>query len=158
MVGELQSNIPGSQDTKFAVNKLVRTIWHLLILFCCGCSSDKITFDLSEGQTIVFVGNTFSEGFQRYNYFETLLYNSFPDKDLKVRNISWSADEVNLMPRPLNFPSLEEHLTNLKADVIFLSFGLNESYLGQGGVENFKINLEEFISHLKTQKFNREST
>ncbi len=139
---------------------MIRKLLPFLILlpFILGCHSEKIPFEPATDDTIVFVGNTFSEGFQRYNYFETLLYNSFPDKDLKVRNISWSADEVNLMPRPLNFPSLEEHLTNLKADVIFLSFGLNESYLGQGGVENFKINLEEFISHLKTQKFNREST
>lgn len=150
----MQSNIPGSQDTKFAVNKLVRTIWHLLILFCCGCSSDRITFDLSEGQTIVFVGNTFAEGFQRHNYFETLLHQSFPDHQLIVRNLGWSADEVNLMPRPLNFPSLDDHLLSLRADVIILSFGLNESYQGEAGLDDFKAHLEEFIRHLQSRNYN----
>src|SRR5690606_8851758 len=105
----------------------------ILFPFIFGCNSEKISFDPAPDDTIVFVGNTFSEGFQRYNYFETLLHSSFSEKNLKVRNISWSADEVDLMPRPLNFPTLEENLMKLKADVIFLSFGLNESYLGERG-------------------------
>ncbi|HLU94518.1 MAG TPA: PVC-type heme-binding CxxCH protein, partial [Membranihabitans sp.] len=126
----------------------------IFLPFIFGCNSEKISFEPATDDTIVFLGNTFSEGFQRHNYFETFLYHNFPDKNLIVRNISWSADEVDLMPRPLNFPSLEEHLMKLKADVIFLSFGLNESYQGERGVDDFKTNLEAFISNLRTQNFN----
>src|SRR5690606_13679662 len=129
----------------------------IFLPFIFGCNSEKISFEPATDDTIVFLGNTFSEGFQRLNYFETFLYHNFPDKNLIVRNISWSADEVDLMPRPLNFPSLEEHLMKLKADVIFLSFGLNESYQGERGVDDFKTNLEAFISNLRTQNFNGKS-
>jgi hypothetical protein len=44
---------------------------------------------------IVFIGNTFAERLQYYNYFEPLLYASFPDRDLTVRNLGWSGDEIN---------------------------------------------------------------
>src|SRR5690606_2991771 len=130
----------------------------ILFPFIFGCNSEKISFDPAPDDTIVFVGNTFSEGFQRYNYFETLLHSSFSEKNLKVRNISWTADEVDLMPRPLNLATREENLMKLKAAVIFLSVSLNGSYLSERGVEDFKTNLEAFMSNLRSHNSNGSST
>ena len=128
----------------------------LLSALFLSCESDTIPFNVDDHDRIAIVGNTFAEGFQRHNYFETLLYHSFPDKNLVVRNLGWSADEVDLMPRPLNFPSLDQQLTELEADVIFLSYGLNESYRGEAGLEDFRQDLETFILHLKSMQFNGE--
>ncbi|WP_339707929.1 PVC-type heme-binding CxxCH protein [Algoriphagus aquimarinus] len=114
-------------------------------------------FDPVNNSNIVFIGNTFAERLQSDNYFETLMYKSFPDRNLKVRNLAWSADEISLRPRPLNFGTLDEHLYQQKADVIFAFFGLNESFKGLDGLENFKNDLNSFLSNLKDQQYNGSS-
>jgi len=124
------------------------------ILAFGGCNSVDDSLEFAEDANVVFIGNTFAEGFQRHNYFETILYQNFPDRNLRVRNLGWSADEVGLMPRPLHFPSMEEQLTRAKADIIFVCFGLNESYAGPDSVDVFKRDLEAFLLKIQDQKFN----
>ncbi len=144
-----------SRTLKILVEEFI--VLPILLLLTC-CSPDKAQLSLDDNASIVFIGNTFSEGFQRHNYFETLLYQNHPGKNLRVRNLGWSADEITLMPRPLNFGSMEEQLLNLKADVIFLSYGLNESYKGKESLEVFKSDLETFLLKLKNKHFNGESS
>ena len=99
----------------------------------------------------MIIGNTFAERLQNFNYFETLLYKSFPDLNLTVRNMGWSADEVGLQPRPYNFGTLDQHLTLQKADIIFACFGLNEAFKGPDSLANFKHRLSGLIFWLITQ-------
>src|SRR3546814_21098803 len=87
---------------------LVLTI--LIPFLSCREQAEVWPFEPAPGSSIVVIGNSFAEGLQRSNYFETLLHRSFPDHHLRVRNLGWSADEVNLRPRALNFGTLEEHL------------------------------------------------
>jgi len=51
--------------------------------------------------------------------------------------MGWSGDEVGLMPRPLNFGTLEQRLEEVEADVVFMFFGANESFRGQEGLAGF---------------------
>ena len=48
-----------------------------------------------------------------------------PVEELVVRNLSWSADEVDLQPRPANFADAEptSHFA-MQADVVLAAFGL----------------------------------
>src|SRR5262245_61434387 len=94
----------------------------------------KLTFQ--KGDRIVLVGNPFAERAREFGYLETLLQIRFPDLGLTFRNLGYSADEVNLQPRPLNFGDNHQHLTAVKADVIFLCFGMNESFKGAAGLED----------------------
>ena len=48
-------------------------------------------------------------------------------------------------------------LTNTKADVIFAFFGYNESRAGEAGLSTFQKNVEEFIKHTLSQKYNGKS-
>lgn len=130
----------------------------LLIVLCgfclmIGCKNSNQSSIIQKGSRIVFLGNSFSEGFQRSNYFETLLYQNYPDSELIVRNLGWSGDEVDLRLRPLNFPSLDSSLMQLKADILFVSFGLNEAYRGKTKVELFEKNLEKFLLDIKDRKY-----
>src|SRR5690606_24008086 len=95
-----------------------KPLWQHFVAFCiflpalltlsCRQSQSVVDFNPPDNSTIIFIGNTFAERLQYNNYFETLLYQSFPAKNLKVRNLAWSADEITLRPRPLGFGSLEE--------------------------------------------------
>jgi glucose/arabinose dehydrogenase/azurin len=61
-------------------------------------------FNPGKGDRIVILGNTFADRMRHHGYFETMLQQNYPDHQLTVRNMGWSADEVGLQPRPLNFP------------------------------------------------------
>lgn len=133
-------------------------LYAILMMATFGCSTKKtIQFNPKKGDHIVILGNTFAERLQNYNYFEPLLYKSFPDLNITVRNMGWSADEVNLRPRPLNFGSLDEHLSEQKADIIFACFGLNEAFKGRDSLENFKSQLASYLQHLMQQQYNGHS-
>lgn len=48
-------------------------------------------------------------------------------------------------------------LTDTKADVIFAFYGYNESFAGEAGLSTFKSNVEAFIKHIASQKYNGKS-
>jgi azurin len=129
----------------------------LSLLFSCGEKDMVYTINPPQNSSIIFLGNTFAVALQDHNYFETLLYKSFPDRNLTVRNLAWSADEVNLQVRPVNFGTLDEHLQLYKADIIFACFGLNESFKGPDSLESFKQQMEDYLSHLQQQEYNGHS-
>ncbi|WP_353718955.1 PVC-type heme-binding CxxCH protein [Dyadobacter sp. 676] len=77
------------------------------------------------GDRIILLGNTFADRMRHYGYFETLLQKNFPGSQLTLRNMGWSADEVGLQPRPLNFPGFGEktkRLTEGQKEVKFQGF------------------------------------
>jgi azurin len=136
-----------------------RIYFFLLALFLLSCNNDQTVhpFVPEKGSRIVFIGNTFAEQLQKHNYFETLLYKSFPQHNLRVRNLGWSADEINLQPRPLGFGTMDDYLEQEEADVVFAFFGLNESFKGQDSLGNFKDHLSAFLQHIKQQTYNGKS-
>lgn len=111
----------------------------------------------NENDHVIIMGNTLAERMNHFGYVESLLYMANPGKKLIVRNLGWSADEITVQPRPLNFGSMKSHLEMQHADVIFLCFGLNESYKGKEGLNDFRINLTKYILDLKEKKINGES-
>ncbi|MEO6686264.1 MAG: SGNH/GDSL hydrolase family protein, partial [Dyadobacter sp.] len=154
----------------------------------------KIRFDPQMGDHLVLLGNTFADRMRHYGYFETLLQKNYPAKQLTLRNMGWSADEVGLQPRPLNFPGfgekisppakstkevtfqgfthegepirmpvplnfdgLNRDLAEQKADIIFLCFGMNESFKGLEGLKQFEKDLDVFIENLQGKQFNGHS-
>ena len=135
-------------------------VWLFFFFLLSSCSTKvSVVHQLDPGQNshIVFIGNTFAERLQNYNYFEPLLYKSFPDRNLTVRNLGWSADEINMQSRPLNFPSQDEYLAKQKADIIFACYGLNEAFNGPDSLESFKQQLSGFLQHLQQQKYNGQT-
>ena len=73
-----------------------------------------------------------------------------------MRNLAWSADELDLQPRPDNFASTEQHLAWMNADLIFAAFGFNESLLERPGFRNSALNSPSisisYVLRLLTEK------
>jgi glucose/arabinose dehydrogenase/azurin len=109
---------------------------------------------IKSGDRVVFVGNTLLDRAQYFAYFETLLQQAHAAKNLRVRTLAWSADEIDLAPRPANFGSQQQHLRVQQADVIFAAYGFNESFRGPSGVADFSQRLDQFLASLKTMAFN----
>lgn len=128
----------------------------IVLLSACTDSEPAAVYTLrpEANSNIVLIGNTFAERLQYYNYLEPLLYSSFPDKNLTVRNLGWSADEIAMRSRPLNFPTQDELLTTYKADYILACYGLNEAFKGPDSLEAFQAQLTTYLQHLQQQRYN----
>jgi hypothetical protein len=131
---------------------LVALPW--LLLAAPTASAQQGTFEISPGERVVFIGNTFAERMQIFPHFEALLTALHPERRLTFRYLAWSGDEVALRPRPLNFGDLHTHLAEQGADVIFAAFGMNESYGGREALPRFREQLGALLDTLTSRAYN----
>jgi lysophospholipase L1-like esterase len=129
----------------------------LAVTIASTASAQTPRLDLHSGDHIVLVGNTLAERMQMFNHFEARLMTRFPDLDLVVRNLGWSADTITLQPRPLNFGDAATHLREQQADVMLMFFGLNESYDGEAGLAKFEKDLEAYLGTQQQARYNGRS-
>ena len=105
-------------------------------------AADNPKLELKEGDRILLIGNTFFERDLYHNHFETLVTLLHPDKQLHFRNLGWSGDTVWVNARigssPASNPqTLARTVLELKPNVIFLAYGMNESFEGEAGLARF---------------------
>ena len=103
----------------------------LLLVVPTGRAGD---LKVKENDHIVIVGNTFAERMHLFGYFETFLHSRFPEHRLRIRYLAWPAEEVGEPIRPLGFPLLADELREERADIVFVCYGMNESFQGIAGV------------------------
>ncbi|QDU95515.1 Membrane bound L-sorbosone dehydrogenase [Lignipirellula cremea] len=115
------------------------------------------SLELQQGDTICLVGNTLAEREQYFGYVEARWHARFPQMQLSVRNMGWSADELDLRPRSKDFGTNDEQLRQAGADVVLAFFGFNESFQGPDGVAAFQADLAAYLKHLRSQKYNGET-
>jgi putative heme-binding domain-containing protein len=113
--------------------------------------------EIQKGDHIAIVGNTLAERMQHDGWLDTYLHSRFPQHDLVIRNLGFSADELTTRLRSKNFGSPDKWLGAVKADVIFAFFGYNESFGDKAGLDKFKGELNTYLKHLLTTKFNDKS-
>jgi glucose/arabinose dehydrogenase len=113
---------------------------------------------LKKGDRICLVGNALGERLQHHNWWETALYERFPEMNLAVRNLCFPGDEPQLRIRSLNFGSPDSHLTHSKANVVLFFFGLNESFHGKDGLDKFVSDVGKLIEDTKAQKYDATSS
>jgi uncharacterized cupredoxin-like copper-binding protein len=114
----------------------------------------KLPLKLKKRDRIAFIGNTLLDRAQEFGHFESLLQLAHPEHELVIRNFAWSADEIDLQPRPLNFATVEQHLTREQVDVVFAAFGYNESFDGLEALDSFQERLSKGLLDLKARAFN----
>ena len=105
--------------------------------------------EVNDGDRIVLLGGTLAERMQHDGWLETMLQSHFPEKQLSIRNLGFSADSVNERLRVVGFGSQEDWLKRTKPDIIFAFWGFNESFAGERGLKQFESDLRNFISHQK---------
>ncbi len=117
----------------------------------------QLPLKLQKGDRIVLIGNTLFERSQWFGHFEAMLQQQFPELELVVRHLAWSADTIDVQPRPANFADTQQHLLHERADIIFAAFGFNESFAGEAGLEAFRDQLTSYIVELKSKAYNGET-
>src|SRR5262245_23300389 len=117
-------------------------------------AAEATRLTLHKGDRIIIIGNTLAERMQYFGHFETLLHSRFPDHELVVHNLGWSADELALRPRQAAFQDHGHRLEDEKPDVLIAVFGFNESFAGPAGLPKFQQDLDQFIRKSTTTKYN----
>ena len=118
-------------------------------------AADAKPFELLEGDRVVFIGGTFIEREQSYSYLETLLRTYWPERKMIFRNLGWSGDNVFGASRGYfegadsGFARLAKTVHEIKPTVIFIGYGMTESFEGEAGLANFRSGLERMLDMLK---------
>jgi mono/diheme cytochrome c family protein/lysophospholipase L1-like esterase len=112
---------------------------------------------LQEGDTVCILGNALADRMQHDGWVETLIQSRMAGKNLTFRNLAVAGDTVTSRPRSKGVPPHEEYLAHLKADVIFVFFGYNESFGGQGKLPQFKSDLAAMVDGHRGKQYNGQS-
>ena len=116
-----------------------------------------LPLEFKKNDRIALIGNTLFDRMRDYGHFESIIQQSHPNLNLVVRNLAWSADEIDLQPRPDNFADTEQHLTAMKADIIIAAFGFNESFAGEKHLSSFETRLSEYLLNIRSKSYNSKS-
>jgi glucose/arabinose dehydrogenase/mono/diheme cytochrome c family protein len=142
-------------------------------------ASDNSSLTVKRGAHIVLIGGNLGSRMMNYGHFETEMHLRYPDSELTIRNMCDGGDTPGFRPHsgrssPWAFPGAEafqtelarnsgseghfetpdQWLTRLKADIIIAFFGYSESFQGEQGLSTYKAELEAFIRHTLSQRYN----
>jgi len=98
---------------------------------------------LKDGDRVIFLGSAVIEHEQDHGFLETRLTQRFPDASITFRNFGWSGDTVSGTARtggfqnPDGFARLLKEVRAFKPTVIFIGYGMNESFSGSQGLPGF---------------------
>ncbi len=110
---------------------------------------------LKDGDRVLWIGGTLIEREQIYGYWETLLTASYPDRNIRFRNLGWSGDTVWAESRGMFDPPAEGYKRMLvmakefQPTLIILAYGGNESFAGPAGLEPFLEQYRKLVSDLQ---------
>ena len=80
-------------------------------------------FTLEKQDRICIIGSGLADRMQHDGWLETVLHSAYPKHYLAIRNLGYTGDTVWSRPRNRGFPSQDQYLKDIKADVIFIMFG-----------------------------------
>ena len=151
----------------------------LIAIILNGCKKTDTPIEIKKNISIMLIGNNLPSRMINYGYFETEVFLRFPDSDLIIRNMGDGGNTPGFRPHagrktPWAFPGAEKFqsglaqpsgstghfeypdqwLTKYHADIILCFFGFSESFSGRAGVANYANELQAFIDHSLSQKYN----
>ena len=116
----------------------------LCVLTVAVPAAELTPFDLKANDRVVFVGDGVVERDIAYNYLETMLTARYHGKGITFRNAGWSGDTVWGESRAVfgtqkdGYNSLIKVINETKPTVVFLCYGMNESFAGPAGLARFE--------------------
>lgn len=119
-----------------------------LVLFSlfpgAACAGEKsASKKLADTDRVLLLGGGFIEQERLHCYLETRLLRHHPRGELLFRNLGWGGDTVRGSARtggfgnPEGFARLLKEVTQWKPTVIFIGYGMNESFAGPAGIKSF---------------------
>ncbi|UJH66287.1 PVC-type heme-binding CxxCH protein [Allomuricauda sp. SCSIO 65647] len=149
------------------------------LLLAFGCD-DHTGIALQRHDRIVIVGSNMASRMMDFGHFETELHLRHPEDSLFIRNMADGGNTPGFWPHsgrktPWAFEGADafhkgelsndtnsqghfdypdEWLSRLKPDIVLAFFGYNSSFNGKVGLENFRAELQAYVRHILSKKYN----
>lgn len=117
-------------------------------------TNPNTTFELKNGDRVVFLGNSLFENDMQFGYLELALTTRWPDREVTYRNIGWSGDNVfgqarsNFTNPPTPYELLIKQITDAKPTVVFIAYGGIEAQDGETGLSHFQQGLNQLLDKI----------
>ena len=140
---------------------LTATLFYVAFAPDRAAAQNTNAFELRDGDRVVLVGDTLIEREQTYGHIEYLLTTQFPDRNITVRNLGWSADTPlgqsrvgfdHSKPPDFWFSQLTNSIAQLKPTVVFLGYGMVNSFAGETELPRFIADLGKLMDALMIKK------
>jgi len=116
---------------------------------------DPSPFAFQEGDTVAMIGNGLAERMQYDGWMETILQSKMVGKKLRFRDLGYPGDRTNSYPRNHGFTTVDNYLQHIKADVVFVFFGYNESF--DNNPADYTNKLVELVTNIRALQPNGKS-
>jgi lysophospholipase L1-like esterase len=126
---------------------------NLLACTVAACADEPLA--IADGARMLVVGNGFVENDQNHAYFEARLQRRLGGKNVTFRYMGWSGDTVRGSARtagfqvPQGLARLEKEAKAERPTVVFLAYGMNESFEGPKGLTDFLKDYDKLLKALK---------
>jgi putative heme-binding domain-containing protein len=146
-----QLKLFSSIDTMKTIQSLVATISFATCLISLSPSGNAATWELRDGDRVVFLGDALIEQEQYSGWLEVMLSTAFPERDVTFRNLGWSADtpigdsrfglsllQAGREPADEGWKQLVKQIELTKPTVVVFGYGMASALEGGiAGVEKF---------------------
>ncbi len=145
--------------------KAMRLVSALLITGFCFCSAisrsvaqNATVFNLRDGDRVVMIGDTLIERERTDGFLEFMATTQFPDRHITFRNLGWSADTPvgqsrvgfdHSKPVAAWFKELTNSIAELNPTVVFLGYGMANSFEGEAGLSKFTNDLTRLMDAIQ---------
>lgn len=115
-------------------------------------------FEFKDGDRVVLVGDTLIERERLHGEIEFVLTTHSPDRHVTFRNLGWSADTPegqsrvgfdHSKPASAWFQQLTNSIAQLNPTVVFLGYGMANSFGGDAGLPKFVADLNKLIDAIQ---------
>ncbi|MFK7819165.1 MAG: PVC-type heme-binding CxxCH protein, partial [Planctomycetaceae bacterium] len=96
-----------------------------------GSAEQLPSFEVKDGDRVIFLGSEFTERRTKFNYFEAELAARWPDRRVSFFNLGWSGDTPSGIARGYfggadeGFKRLIDEVERIKPTIVFLNYGSN---------------------------------
>ena len=137
---------------------MMKTLFTLIcaaaILVSTAHAAAPAPFDLQPNDRVLFLGDALVERDLAYNYLETMLSVRYHGKGITFRNAGWSGDTVWGESRAVfgsqkdGYNALVKIINETRPTVVFLFYGMNESFAGPNGIERFEAGYNALLDNV----------
>ena len=155
---------PSNTTTRRAMNStrllpalLLAVASHLLSSLSTSAQNTN-ALEFRDGDRVVMVGDTFIEREREHGMIEFLATTQFPDRHVTFRNLGWSGDTPqgqsrvgfdHSKPAAEWFKQLTNSIAQLNPTVIFLGYGMANSFQGEPGLAGLTSDLTKLMDAIQ---------
>ena len=142
---------------------LLRSALLVFLALTAARAADSTTprLELRDGDRVVFLGDTLIEREQYHGWIELMLTARAADRNVTFRNLGWSADtptgtsrtglsllQAGREPADEGWTQLQQQITDARPTVIFVGYGMANSFDGPAGEQKFAADYNRLLDTL----------